>query len=61
MKYRKNIIENNSKYKVKDNHELINIIRNSPDDADLNYLDVSNITDMNRLFWRSEFNGDISS
>ena len=48
------------KYKVKDKEELKEIIRNAAPDEDLNYLDVSGITDMSKLFYGSEFNGDIS-
>ena len=45
---------------VKDKNELIKIIKSRPDDANLNDLDVSNITDMSSLFENSDFNGDIS-
>ena len=40
--------------------ELKKIIRTCSVDADLNYLDVSNITNMSCLFYGSEFIGDIS-
>ncbi len=46
-------------YKVKDKTELKTIIKNSSDNSDLNYLDVSNITNMSWLF-SNNFNGDIS-
>ena len=48
------------KYKVKDEKELKEIINNSDVNADLNHLDVSDVTDMNSLFSFSDFNGDIS-
>lgn len=48
------------KYKPVDQHELKVIISRSPEDADLNYLDVSEITDMSYLFSGKKFNGDIS-
>jgi len=52
--------DNAGTYKVKDKKELIEIIKNADVNADLNYLDVSGITDMSELFKRSKFNGDIS-
>ncbi len=57
MKYKN---KNNYKYIVKDRYELKTIIKYSPNDADLNYLDVSNVTNMNNMFFNSLFNGDIS-
>ena len=42
--------------------ELINeLIEERGNDANLNDIDTSKITDMNSLFDRSEFNGDISN
>jgi hypothetical protein len=46
---------------VKDKQELIKIIKAAPDDADLNYLDVSLITDMRELFKNTSFNGKIDA
>ena len=40
--------------------ELMEIIKSSPVDADLNYLDVSGITDMSYMFANNKFNGNIS-
>ena len=40
--------------------ELNEIIRTCLVDADLNYLDVSDITDMSYMFYKSRFDGDIS-
>ena len=61
------IINNRSeKYLLfpKDRIELEHIIKDEIDkhgyDADLNHIDVSNITDFSCLFCGSKFNGDIS-
>jgi hypothetical protein len=40
--------------------ELIEIVKSASIDADLNHLDVSDITDMSRVFEDTNFNGDIS-
>ena len=51
-------------YPVKDIKELKSIIgsfiANFGNECDLNWIDVSNITDFSYLFWGSTFNGDIS-
>ena len=47
--------------KVRDRDHLASIISGSANDADLNHLDVSGVTDMSGLFWGSKFNGDISN
>ena len=41
--------------------ELRDIIKNADVNADLNFLDVSQIKNMNKLFINSNFNGDISN
>ena len=46
--------------KVMDRDQLIFLIKGSANDADLNHLDVSRVTDMRYLFNGSEFDGDIS-
>ncbi len=56
--------KNQYNYFPKDKRELREIInqliKKRGDDADLNDIDVSNITDMSILFYNSQFNGDIS-
>jgi len=47
-------------FKVKSKQELLSIIATSANDADLNYLGVSAVTDMSNIFHDSLFNGDIS-
>ena len=46
--------------KIKDKGHLQQIISERPNDADLNDLDVSNVTDMYGMFQDSKFNGNIS-
>ena len=48
------------KYVVKDRAELKQIIKDADDNADLNYLDVTKVEDMNSMFEGFSFNGDIS-
>ena len=48
----------------KNKKELMEIIREiiaeKGPNCDLNFIDVSNITDMSYLFWKTKFDGDIS-
>src|SRR5574344_214337 len=52
------------KYHPKTKDELKQIIeeriKNEGHECDLNDIDVSNITDMSNMFYKSKFNGDIS-
>src|SRR5574344_1598648 len=52
------------KYHPKTKDELKQIIeeriKNEGHECDLNDIDVSNVTDMSNMFYKSEFNGDIS-
>ena len=61
------IINKNTKinvYQPKDKDELQDIvnklIKESGNEANLNDIDTSEITDMSKLFYASKFNGDIS-
>ena len=51
-------------YKVSDHDELKNLIdyftEQFGDECNLNWINVNNVTDMNRMFYMSAFNGDIS-
>ena len=51
-------------YKAKDRNDLVQIIKNGikiyRNNGNLNWIDVSNITDMHNLFSHSKFNGNIS-
>ena len=51
-------------YKVSDHNELKNLIdyftEQFGDECNLNWINVNNVTDMNRMFYMSAFNGDIS-
>jgi len=50
----------NPKITVNTKKELKDIINNSPKTADLNHLDVSQITNLDRLFINTDFQGNIS-
>ena len=51
-------------YKVSERNELQTLIEYFTEQfgnkCNLNWIDVSNVTDINSMFWNSEFNGDIS-
>ena len=58
------IVQNSEPVQPKDDKELKEIIKNTIEkygsNCDLNFIDVSLVTDMNFLFEKSTFNGDIS-
>ena len=58
------ILANNGKIVARNRQQLENIIdaaiRNYDNRCNLNFIDVSNVTDMGGLFYNSQFNGDIS-
>ena len=60
----KNTKINKYHYHPKDKDELRNLIKQlikeRGENADLNDIDTSEITDMSKLFYASKFNGDIS-
>ena len=60
----KNTKINKYHYHPKDKDELkelvLKLIKERGNEADLNDIDTSEITDMSRLFFSSNFNGDIS-
>ena len=64
LKINKNTEVNKFNYHPKDRYELISLIKELIKErgleADLNDIDVSNITRMNAVFYKSEFNGNIS-
>ncbi len=51
-------------YKLSERNELQDLIKyfinQFDNECNLNWIDVSNVTDMNRMFYCSKFNGDIS-
>ena len=64
FKISKNIKTQEYKYHPKDRNELKSLIeeliKERGEEANLNDIDVSDITDMYHLFYNSKFNGDIS-
>ena len=65
LKINKDIKVNKYHYHPKDKDELIDLlnklIKERGNEADLNDIDTSKITNMSGLFLNSDFNGDISS
>ena len=64
LKINSNTKINNYKYHPKDKNELKELVKKLIKErgleADLNDIDTSEITDMEKLFYASKFNGDIS-
>ena len=64
LKINSNSKVNEYSYHPKDKEELKELvkklIKERGEDADLNDIDTSEITDMSKLFYLSKFNGDIS-
>ena len=58
------LIQYNAVYKVSERDKLVALIdyftEQFGNECNLNWIDVSNVTDMSRLFMQSSFNGDIS-